>query len=104
MSTIIQFPSPPDPKWRRIEERIDKELSNVIPEVRKTIKDEVINSLKEYSKFDKEFSLNLPDTITSEQIEALKSAFNDRNTAIQEILRDLISTKIELCIEKYKNS
>ncbi|MFK5948013.1 MAG: hypothetical protein QM500_04475 [Methylococcales bacterium] len=104
MSKIIQFPKRPDPGWENIENKIENELINVIPEVREKIKNEIISLLKHYSTYDKQISLSFPDSTTDKQINAMTEAFDNRNNMIKEMLSDLVKTKTELCIEKYTKS
>ena len=104
MSKIIQFPDKSDIDWKRTEELIESDLANVIPEVRDTIKYEILSLLKHYAKYDQKLSLEFPETTTDKQIKAMSDAFDNRNNLIKEMLADLVKTKTELCIEQYKNS
>lgn len=104
MSKIIQFPDRSEIDWKLTEELIESDLANVIPEVRETIKSEILSLLKHYAKYDQKLSLKFPDSTTEEQIKAMSDAFDNRNNMIKEMLAELVKTKTALCIEQYNNS
>lgn len=103
MSKIIQFPTKGNDEASKWAEIIDSAFTNVIPEIKESYKKEFVATLLKYSN-QESIELSFPETITADQVKALKDAFAIKDVAIKEILQDLLIAKLEICKLQYKNS
>ena len=104
MSKVIQFPKKDSDALSSLESLLENAFSNVAPEIRDSYKKEFSSTLKKHSINSDSVSLSFPDTITKDQIKALRRAFATRDNAFKELLKDLLIAKLEICKLRYKNS
>ena len=95
MSKIIQFPTKESNSSSKWEELIDSVFIDVNPELKKNYKKEFVAILNKYS-FEENITLDLPESITAEQVQGIKDVFSLKNKAINDIREDLLKAKYEI--------
>ena len=94
MSNIIEFPSNKRDVQVQIERAIEAALINVKPEYKDRLKQEGLNAFKEHESIFSDIKLDLPDTISEEQISNLKKAFEEEKEKKYLLVAKIMSLKI----------
>jgi len=99
MTNIIEFPTERKRFWVSLERKIDDALSNVKPEYRGKIKKEALDTLKQYETYFSNYSLELPATVTQQQIQGIQEMLNQETKRKQDLVIEIISLRIKSLID-----